>query len=102
MNTFFDVLTVIFVMTGALITLVAAYGVLVLKDARTAMHAATKPATLGVLLCAVGAAMQLDNVSDISKLAFVVIIQFVTAPVGAHMLSRGIASDTDSSDDTYN
>ena len=102
MNTFFDVVTVVLVGIGAIITLIAALGVVLFRDARTAMHAATKPATLGVLLCATGAALQLDNVSTISKLVFIVIIQFVTAPVGAHMLSRGIASDTDSSDDTYN
>jgi multisubunit Na+/H+ antiporter MnhG subunit len=29
-------------------------------------------------------------------------LQFVTAPVGAHMLSRAITSDTDPSDDSYN
>lgn len=102
MNTFFDVVTVVLVGIGAIITLIAALGVVLFRDARAAMHAATKPATLGVLLCATGAALQLDNVSTISKLVFIVIIQFVTAPVGAHMLSRGIASDTDSSDDTYN
>lgn len=102
MNTFLDVITAVCVLAGAVITLIAAYGVVVLRDARTAMHAATKPATLGILLCATGAALQLDDVSSVSKLVFVVIIQFVTAPVGAHMLSRGIASDTDTSDDSYN
>ena len=102
MNTFLDVVTAVCVLAGAVITLVAAYGVVILRDARTAMHAASKPATLGILLCATGAAVQLDNVSAISKLIFVVIIQFVTAPVGAHMLSRGIGSDADPSDDSYN
>lgn len=102
MNTFLNVITAVCVLAGAVITLIAAYGVVVLRDARTAMHAATKPATLGILLCATGAALQLDDVSSVSKLVFVVIIQFVTAPVGAHMLSRGIASDTDTSDDSYN
>lgn len=102
MNTFFDVVTVVLVVLGSVVTLIAALGIVFFRDARTAMHAATKPATLGVLLCATGAALQLDNVSTISKLVFIVIIQFVTAPVGAHMLSRGIGSDQDPSDDSYN
>ena len=54
------------------------------------MHAATKPATLGVLCCAVGAALQVGDVSDVTKLIVVVVLQLVTAPVGAHMLARSI------------
>jgi multicomponent Na+:H+ antiporter subunit G len=65
------------------------------------MHAATKPATLSVLLIGAGTVLQLDNVSTVSKLVVIVVLQFVTAPVGAHMLARGITSDTDSSDDNY-
>jgi multicomponent Na+:H+ antiporter subunit G len=57
------------------------------------MHAATKPATLGVLCCAVGAAVQMDNLSSITKIAVVVAFQFITVPIGAHMLSRAITSD---------
>jgi multicomponent Na+:H+ antiporter subunit G len=65
------------------------------------MHAATKPATLSVLLIGAGTVLQLDNVSTVSKLVVIVVLQFVTAPIGAHMLARGITSDTDSSDDHY-
>jgi multicomponent Na+:H+ antiporter subunit G len=54
------------------------------------MHAATKPATLGVLLCAVGAALQLESVSVAAKLVVAVILQLITAPVGAHMLARSL------------
>lgn len=102
MNTFFDVVSAVLIITGAIIALIAAIGVVVLRDARSAMHAAAKPATLGVLLCGTGAVLQLDDLSSVSKLIVVVIIQFVTAPVGAHMLSHGVSTDTDPSDDTYN
>ena len=102
MNTFFDVVSIVLILAGAGIALIAALGVVILRDARTAMHAATKPATLGVLLCGSGAVLQLDDLSSVSKLIVIIILQFVTAPVGAHMLSRGITSDTDPSDDSYN
>ena len=102
MNTFFDIVSAVLILTGAVVAFIAAIGVVRLRDARSAMHAASKPASLGVLLCGAGAVLQLDNVSSVSKLIVVVIIQLVTAPVGAHMLSHGVSSDTDSSDDTHN
>lgn len=102
MNTFLDVATIVLILTGAVVALIAALGVVILRDARSAMHAGTKPATLSVLLIGAGAVLQLDNLSSVSKLLVIIALQIVTAPVGAHMLSRGITSDTDPSDDTYN
>jgi multicomponent Na+:H+ antiporter subunit G len=101
MNTLLDIVTIVLILTGAFVALIAAVGVVLLRDARSAMHAATKPATLSVLLIGAGTVLQLDNVSTVSKLVVIVVLQFVTAPVGAHMLARGITSDTDSSDDHY-
>jgi multicomponent Na+:H+ antiporter subunit G len=101
MNTLFDIVTIVLILTGAFVALIAAIGVVLLRDARSAMHAATKPATLSVLLIGAGTVLQLDNVSTVSKLVVIVVLQFVTAPIGAHMLARGITSDTDSSDDHY-
>jgi multicomponent Na+:H+ antiporter subunit G len=100
-NTLLDIGTIILVLAGASVALIAAIGVVRLRDARSAMHAATKPATLGILLIGAGAVLQLDDLSSVSKLVVIIALQFVTAPVGAHMLARGITSDTDSSDDTY-
>ena len=100
MNAVLNVATVVLILIGAIVALIAAVGVVLLRDARSAMHAATKPATLSVLLIGAGTVLQLDSLSTVSKLIVIVILQFVTAPVGAHMLSRGITSDTDTSDDT--
>jgi multicomponent Na+:H+ antiporter subunit G len=100
-NAVLNVATVVLILIGAIVALIAAVGVVLLRDARSAMHAATKPATLSVLLIGAGTVLQLDSLSTVSKLIVIVILQFVTAPVGAHMLSRGITSDTDSSDDNY-
>jgi multicomponent Na+:H+ antiporter subunit G len=100
-NTLLDIGTIILVLAGASVALIAAIGVVRLRDARSAMHAATKPATLSILLIGAGVVLQLDDLSSVSKLVVIIALQFVTAPVGAHMLARGITSDTDSSDDTY-
>lgn len=91
MSAALDVLSGVFAVVGAVLTLVAAVGLLRLGDTRSRMHAATKPATLGVLSCAVAAALQLDSVSDVSKVAVIVAVQFVTVPAGAHMLARAIS-----------
>lgn len=100
MSALFDVLAAVFVVSGAVVALIAAYGVLKFDDARTAMHAATKPATLGVLLCAIGAVIGADDVSTVTKIVVIVGLQFVTAPVGAHMLSRAITYDVNPDDDS--
>ncbi len=93
MSTVVDVLTVVLAAVGVALALVAAIGLHRLGDTRSRMHAATKPATLGVLCCAAAAVLQLDDVSSVTKVAVVVALQLVTAPVGAHMLSRSVTPD---------
>ena len=95
MSTLADVATAMLILTGALLALVAALGLHRLGDTLSRMHAATKPATLGVLCCAVGAALQVGDVSDVTKLIVVVVLQLVTAPGGAHMLARSITRSDD-------
>ncbi len=91
MSVVLDVLSAVFAVVGALLTLVAAIGLLRLGDTRSRMHAATKPATLGVLSCAVAAALQFDSLSEVSKVVVIVAVQFVTVPAGAHMLARAVS-----------
>jgi multicomponent Na+:H+ antiporter subunit G len=93
MNTARDVVSIVFFLVGVSMALIAAVGLHGLQHTTSRMHAATKPATLGVLCCAVGAAVQMDNLSSITKIAVVVAFQFITVPIGAHMLSRAITSD---------
>lgn len=95
MSTVADIFTGVLMLMGALLALVAALGLHRLDDTLSRMHAATKPATLGVLCCAVGAALQVGDVSDVTKLIVVVVLQLVTAPVGAHMLARSITRRDD-------
>jgi len=90
MNVVLDVMSAVLILIGALLALVASIGLHRLGDTLSRMHVATKPATLGVLCCASGAVLQLDAVGDTTKLVVAVLLQLITAPVGAHMLSRSI------------
>lgn len=83
-----DVLSAFLLLSGVALALVAALGLLRFPDIFSRMHAATKPATLGLLLITVGAALQVDTGGDRVKLLLVAAFQFVTAPVAAHMIGR--------------
>lgn len=85
-----DVLSAALLLTGSLLALLSSIGLYRLQTTRARMHATTKPATLGVMLCALGAALQLTSVGDITKIGVIVVLQLVTAPIGAHMLGRAV------------
>jgi multicomponent Na+:H+ antiporter subunit G len=98
-STVADVVSAALAIVGALLGLVAAVGLLRLGDTRSRMHAATKPATLGVLCCAIAVVLQADDLSAVSKALVIVVLQLVTAPVGAHMLARSITRAGRGADD---
>lgn len=93
MTTVLDVVSAVLFVGGALLALVAAIGLHRLGDTRSRMHAATKPATLGVLACVTGAVLQMSDVSDVTKLLVIAALQVITAPVGAHLLGRAVSLD---------
>jgi multicomponent Na+:H+ antiporter subunit G len=73
---------------GVGLAVVAGVGLLRFPDVFSRMHAATKPATLGLLMVCLGAAMVMDDPAHRSKLLLVAAFQFLTAPVAAHMIGR--------------
>ena len=83
-----DVVSSVLLLTGVALALLAGLGLVRFPDVFSRMHAATKPATLGVLLITVGAALQQDQGSNATKLLLVAAFQFLTAPVAAHMIGR--------------
>jgi len=85
-----DVASGVLMISGSLLALTASLGLFRLASTRARMHATTKPATLGVLLCGVGAALQMSSPSDVTKIVVIVVLQLVTAPIGAHMLGRAV------------
>lgn len=90
LRTLLDVVAVGAMALGALLALVAAVGLHRLSDTLSRMHAATKPATLGVVLCALGAVLELPDASDVAKIAVIVVLQLASAPIGAHLLGRAV------------
>jgi multicomponent Na+:H+ antiporter subunit G len=89
-STFRDVVSAVLMLSGSLLAVISSIGIHRLGSTRARMHATTKPATLGVLLCGVGAVVQFADVSDIAKVLVVVILQLVGAPIGSHMLGRAV------------
>ena len=83
-----DGLSAVLLLSGSLLAVVAGLGLVRLPDLFSRMHAATKPATLGIALILIGAALQVEDGSDKIKLLLVGAFQFLTAPVAAHMIGR--------------
>ena len=75
-------------MVGAALAVVAGLGLHRFPDVFARMHAATKPATLGLALVLGGAALLIDDVGSTAKLLLVIVLQFLTAPVGSHLVGR--------------
>ncbi len=96
-----DVLAAAMVLLGSALALLGAIGLHRFPDVFARMHAATKPAILGLALILGAVAFYADDLGDVAKLLLVVALQFVTAPVGAHMIGRAAyRAGTELSDDT--
>ncbi len=83
-----ELLSSALLLLGVTLAVLGAIGLVRLPDVFSRMHAATKPATLGLLLVTVGAAVRMDDGGDAVKLLLVAAFQFLTAPVAAHMIGR--------------
>lgn len=78
----------ILMLAGAVLALIAALGLQRFDDVFARMHAATKPATMGLALILIGTALVVPGPGPVAKLLLVIILQFITAPVGAHLVGR--------------
>lgn len=78
------------VLLGAAFTMLGGIGAVRLSDVFSRIHPAAKGPTLGLLLVAAGTALELRQAGVVLTLALVVILQFLAAPVGAHLLGRAI------------
>mgnify|MGYP006264602275 CR=1 FL=1 len=99
-------LIIFFLLSGALMSLVASLGCLRLPDLYTRMHAATKSGTVGIMGIVIAMMIQLDDASVIFRGILVILFFLLTAPVAAHMIGRsayrsGIALWDKSSIDEY-
>ena len=83
-----DVVSAALLVTGALLALIAAVGVLRFPDVLTRMHSATKPQVLGLLLILLGLGLRLRDPGTTGLLAMVALFQLVTSPIASHMVGR--------------
>lgn len=85
-----ELVFVLLILTGALLSAVSSFGLIRLPDVYLRSHAAAKSATLGVLCVLSGAflyfAVFLDFVSV--KLLLGIIFVFMTSPLSAHLTGR--------------
>lgn len=94
------------ILFGSLISALSAFGLIRLPDVYLRSHAATKSATLGVLLILIGTFLYfmfyLEHSS--AKLLLGIVFVFITAPVAGHLNGRaayrsGVALWVDSTQD---
>jgi multicomponent Na+:H+ antiporter subunit G len=83
-----DIIAATLILTGVALGLSAGIGLQRFPDVFARMHSATKPATLGLVLILAGASIRVSDRGDVVKLLLVIVLQFLTAPVGAHMVGR--------------
>lgn len=85
-----EVIASVMLVTGSLLAFVASVGLLRFGDVFSRMQAASKPATLGILLTLGGTALVIERSTAVAKLVLVIILQFLTGPIGAHLIGRAV------------
>ncbi len=87
-----DVTVAVLVLAGALLCLSAAVGLLHFRDVPGRLHAATKPQVLGLMLICAAIALSMRDwrgiLFGLVLVTPVVLMQFATAPLSAHMVGR--------------
>jgi multicomponent Na+:H+ antiporter subunit G len=81
-------MAVVFALTGALFSLVAAAGLIRMPDLPTRMHASTKAGSLGAALILVAVALSQPGIGTTIRVVATVFFMFLTAPVASHAIAR--------------
>ena len=89
-NAIVEVIVLIFVITGTVITFISSIGVIRLPDVYTRAHATTKSASLGILTILLGAFIYFLSMHQIISIRLLlgIVFVFLTAPVAGHMIIR--------------
>lgn len=75
-------------LSGSVVTFIAALGVLRLPDFYMRMHAATKAGVVGPSLILMGAGFYEPSLSGWIKIALAILFLFMTTPIAAHLLGK--------------
>ncbi|MFB9988190.1 monovalent cation/H(+) antiporter subunit G [Bacillus benzoevorans] len=90
MSVIVDFLIGFLILAGALLCLIAAFGVIRLPDVYTRNHAASKAATLGVMFILLGTFIYFYAFEGHfnSRLILGIVFLFMTSPISGHLINR--------------
>ena len=83
-----EVVSALFVLAGALLTLSSAIGLVRFRDTLSRMHPAAKPQVLGLLLVLLGAGVRIYPSIDLGMLVLAAIVAVSAAPVIANRVGN--------------
>jgi multicomponent Na+:H+ antiporter subunit G len=85
-----EVIAGFFILFGTIISLISAIGLVRLPDVYTRSHAASKSSTVGVLFMLIGTLLYFIISEGYFSIRLIlgIVFVFLTAPVGAHVISR--------------
>lgn len=86
----FNIIIAIFLLSGTFFLISSSIGLIRFPDVYTRLHATTKASTLGIAGLLIGAFLFLFVEHGIisGKLLLAIVFTLLTAPLGAHMISR--------------
>lgn len=83
-----DVIAAAMLLSGSLLALIASIGILRFPDVLSRLHAGSKPQVLGLVLVLSAEALRIRNMPVLGMLIVIVLFQFLTVPVSAHLIAR--------------
>ena len=93
-----SIVAVILTAVGAALLVIAAWGVIVLPDALSRQHAATKAGTLALALVLIGAWLLMPIGEWAWRLVLILGFLLATLPVASHLLARAAVVEADLED----
>ena len=78
----------VLMLAGAALILLAAVGVIRFRDVLARMHSLSMASGLGFFLVLLGATIGLDDLNDVTFVLLAGVLQVITSPVGANLISR--------------
>jgi multicomponent Na+:H+ antiporter subunit G len=83
-----DIVSTVFMIGGALLSLAASIGLLRFPDLMSRLHAGSKPQIFGLLLMMLAIVIQIPRWGPITTVFLVITFQMMTSPIGTHMVGR--------------
>ena len=80
--------SIVLICIGIFFMVSAGLGLLKFPDLYTRLHAASKASTFGICFIILGAVAMAHEPSDVAKGVLAILFQFISSPIGAHMIAR--------------